>query len=257
MPHARRGGASGHGRPRSTAAGWTSRPGADPGRDANDADAVDVRDARARARPSRGGARLPGRPRHAHADVRRAADAHLGRTVVDGRAGDRQIFNHRWDDPATFLQTRDDSRARDRRPDRRPTQSGCAGRPQPARHRIRSRPHLRPRIPPRSGRFLRGHEIPLSGHRRTGNHPLHALARRPDHQLRGDRDDRYAGPGGDQSRRGSAPDAGLAPGCRRDARWRGRRVLRRRARGVASGGVCSRLAGTSSGSTSRSTGCWR
>ena len=30
--------------------------------------------------------------------------SHLGRTVVDGRAGDRRIFNHRWDDPATFLQ---------------------------------------------------------------------------------------------------------------------------------------------------------
>jgi lactate racemase len=30
--------------------------------------------------------------------------AHVGRTVVDGRAGDRRIFNHRWDDPATFVQ---------------------------------------------------------------------------------------------------------------------------------------------------------
>lgn len=27
----------------------------------------------------------------------------VGRTVVDGRAGDRRIFNHRWDDPATFV----------------------------------------------------------------------------------------------------------------------------------------------------------
>jgi nickel-dependent lactate racemase len=27
---------------------------------------------------------------------------HIGRTVIDGRAGDRRIFNHRWDDPATF-----------------------------------------------------------------------------------------------------------------------------------------------------------
>jgi nickel-dependent lactate racemase len=26
----------------------------------------------------------------------------IGRTVVDGRAGDRRIFNHRWHDPATF-----------------------------------------------------------------------------------------------------------------------------------------------------------
>ena len=26
----------------------------------------------------------------------------VGRTVVDGRAGDRRIFNHRWDDPASF-----------------------------------------------------------------------------------------------------------------------------------------------------------
>ena len=28
--------------------------------------------------------------------------AHVGRPVVNGRAGARQIFNHRWDDPATF-----------------------------------------------------------------------------------------------------------------------------------------------------------
>jgi lactate racemase len=28
---------------------------------------------------------------------------HLGRAVWDGRAGDRRIFNHRWDDPATFV----------------------------------------------------------------------------------------------------------------------------------------------------------
>ena len=28
----------------------------------------------------------------------------VGRRVQDGRAGDRRIFNHRWDDPATFLQ---------------------------------------------------------------------------------------------------------------------------------------------------------
>jgi nickel-dependent lactate racemase len=26
----------------------------------------------------------------------------VGRTVVDGRAGERRIFNHRWDDPASF-----------------------------------------------------------------------------------------------------------------------------------------------------------
>ena len=28
--------------------------------------------------------------------------AHVGRTVIDGRAGERRIFNHRWDDPATY-----------------------------------------------------------------------------------------------------------------------------------------------------------
>jgi len=27
---------------------------------------------------------------------------HVGRPVVNGRAGERRIFNHRWDDPATF-----------------------------------------------------------------------------------------------------------------------------------------------------------
>jgi nickel-dependent lactate racemase len=29
---------------------------------------------------------------------------HIGRPVVQGRAGDRRIFNHRWDDPATFVE---------------------------------------------------------------------------------------------------------------------------------------------------------
>ena len=29
---------------------------------------------------------------------------HLGRRVVDGRAGSRRIFNHRWNDPSTFLE---------------------------------------------------------------------------------------------------------------------------------------------------------
>lgn len=29
---------------------------------------------------------------------------HLGRPVVNGRAGERRVFNHRWDDPATFAQ---------------------------------------------------------------------------------------------------------------------------------------------------------
>jgi nickel-dependent lactate racemase len=30
--------------------------------------------------------------------------AHVGRAVENGRAGSRRIFNHRWDDPATFAQ---------------------------------------------------------------------------------------------------------------------------------------------------------
>ena len=28
---------------------------------------------------------------------------HVGKAVVDGKAGDRRIFNHRWDDPSTFV----------------------------------------------------------------------------------------------------------------------------------------------------------
>jgi lactate racemase len=32
-----------------------------------------------------------------------ALSRHVGRPVVDGRAGERRIFNHRWDDPATFV----------------------------------------------------------------------------------------------------------------------------------------------------------
>jgi len=30
--------------------------------------------------------------------------AHVGQTVVNGRAGARRIFNHRWDDPSTYAQ---------------------------------------------------------------------------------------------------------------------------------------------------------
>lgn len=30
--------------------------------------------------------------------------AHVGRTVINGRAGARNIFNHRWDDPTTYAQ---------------------------------------------------------------------------------------------------------------------------------------------------------
>jgi nickel-dependent lactate racemase len=28
---------------------------------------------------------------------------HVGQPVIDGRAGERRIFNHRWDDPSTFV----------------------------------------------------------------------------------------------------------------------------------------------------------
>ena len=39
-----------------------------------------------------------------HAPMSDAAlSAHIGRPVAGGRAGDRRIFNHRWDDPSTFL----------------------------------------------------------------------------------------------------------------------------------------------------------
>ena len=34
----------------------------------------------------------------------RQLSALVGRPVVDGRAGTRRIFNHRWDDPATFVE---------------------------------------------------------------------------------------------------------------------------------------------------------
>ena len=36
----------------------------------------------------------------------------VGRPVVDGRAGTRRIFNHRWDDPATFAHSGRFPRAR-------------------------------------------------------------------------------------------------------------------------------------------------
>jgi nickel-dependent lactate racemase len=39
-----------------------------------------------------------------HAPMSDAAlSRHVGRTVVDGRAGSHRIFNHQWDDPATFV----------------------------------------------------------------------------------------------------------------------------------------------------------
>jgi nickel-dependent lactate racemase len=39
-----------------------------------------------------------------HAPMSDAAlSRHVGRTVVDGRTGSHRIFNHQWDDPATFV----------------------------------------------------------------------------------------------------------------------------------------------------------
>ena len=108
----------------------------------------------------------------------------VGRPVVGGRAGARRIFNHRWDDPATFeelgtipanvVEEVTGGRLSRRR----------AGGTEPPRYRVRPRPDLRSRVPARSRRLLRRHQVPVPGDCRAGDHPLHALARRADHELR-------------------------------------------------------------------------
>ena len=140
---------------------------------------------RARARPARGGARLSRRARHAHADERRAAQPRSsGGRSSTAAPGDRRIFNHRWDDPATFatlgtIPAREiDELSLGR------SEAGRAGRAQPAGRRVRPRAHLRPGVSARGRRLLGRHEVPLPGHRRARDHPLHALAGRAHHELR-------------------------------------------------------------------------
>ena len=89
----------------------------------------------------------------------------VGRTVVDGRAGDRRIFNHRWDDPATFATLGTIPASHDRGAQPRPAEAARHGRAQSPRRRIRPRPYLRTRLPSRGGRVFWRHEVSVSRHR--------------------------------------------------------------------------------------------
>ena len=134
----------------------------------------------------------------------------VGRQVVDGRTGRSQIFNHNWSDPATFatlgtIPAREIAELTRWPPGRR-----RAGRAQSSGRRVRPRPHLRAGVPARGRGVLRRHEVPVSGYRRAGDHPLHPLARRADHQPRDDRHDRHARAARDRSRRAAARSPALA-----------------------------------------------
>ena len=162
----------------------------------------------------------------------------------------RRIFNHRWDDPATLRDARDDSGRRDRGADRRSAEPRRAGRPEPP-SRVRPRHHLRAGLPARGGRLLRRDEVPLPGHRRRRDHPLHALARRAHHQLRRHRHEGHAGARGHRPCGALLDRAAVAPRAGRDARGRRGRLLRRPARGLVARRPSSRRSATSSGSTAR------
>ncbi len=161
----------------------------------------------------------------------------VGQRVHGGRAGGRQIFNHRWDDPATFLQLGTiPAREISDLTGGRLTQDVPV-----ALNRLVTEYHhvlvCGPVFPHEVVGFSGGTKYLLPGHRRTGDHPLHALARSTHHQLRGDRHHGHAGQGGDRPRGCAASDATFAVVAGRDARWCRGRVLRRRSRDVASGGV--------------------
>ena len=108
--------------------------------------------ARARARSSCGGARLSRRARDAHPDERRGVDAPSrppGRERHGGTAARLQSPVGRSLD---VREPGHDSRARDRRPHGGPPRTGCPGRAQPARRRVRPRDHLRTGLPARGRR---------------------------------------------------------------------------------------------------------
>ena len=157
------------GRARAPAARRQARARAHPRRHAHDADAADVR-----RRSSASSA-----PRVAALDFLVALGTHtpmsdeqlsrlVGRPVVDGRAGARRIFNHRWDDPgdvrrrsARFRRARSPTSAGGR------LESGRPGRAEPPGRRVRPRAHLRAGLSARSRRVLGRHQVPVSRHRRA------------------------------------------------------------------------------------------
>ena len=202
-------------------------------------DAADVRSAGSRARPARRRARFSRRARHPLADDRRAAQP-------PSRAAGRQ--RPRRHAPGSSITagttrprspTRHDSGARDRRSHRRAARRGRARRAQPARRRVRPRAHLRPGVSARGRGVFRRDEVSLPGDRGAADHSFHALARRADHELRGDRHGGHAGARRHQSCGVAARHPRLAPRARRRARRRGRAFLRRRQGRVAAGGGLS------------------
>ena len=79
----------------------------------------------------------------------------VGRSVVDGRAGERRIFNHRWDDPASFatlgtIPAREIEELTSGRLSR-----DVDGGAEPAAARLRPRARLRSGVSARGGRASR------------------------------------------------------------------------------------------------------
>ena len=193
-----------------------------------------------------------------HAPMSDAAlSKHVGRTVVNGLAGSRRIFNHRWDDPSTFLTLGSIPAADVAALTEGRLREADPGRAEPARRRVRPRPHLRACVPARSRRVLGRDQVPLPGHRRARNHPLHALARRAPDELQGHRHRGHTcahdhRPGG-----GSPVDTVVSARARGDTprAWPARTAATCTRRG-ARPHRCQ-PAGTSSGSIGRSSACCR
>ena len=185
-----------------------------------------------------------------------ALSEHLGFAVVNGEehgvAGGSRVFNHMWSDPATFrhIGTIPASEIRT-------LSGGRLDQDVPValnRADLRLRPDRDPRpgVSARGRGLLRRQQVFLPRHRGGGSHQLHALARRPHHQLRGDRLGIHAGARGDRSRRIDGHRAHGVLRAGRDQGWRRGLVLCRRARPPGSMRLPCRRSGTSCGSTSHS-----
>ena len=120
---------------------------------------------------------------------------------------------------------RDDSRRRDRGDHRRPARSRtCPSRSTGSPSNTTTSSSAGRCFRTRSSGFSGGTKYLFPGIAAPGDHPLHALARRAHHELRGHRHDRHGGARGDRSRRGAARHAAVAAGARRHPPRRGRHV---------------------------------
>ena len=138
---------------------------------------ADVLERVARRRMSR--ARLSGRARHAPADDRRAAVGALSaaRSSTDAAGGSR-MFNHRWDDPATFV-----TLGTIRRDEIAALTGGLLARDVPValNRLVLEYDHIvicGPVFPHEVVGFSGGTKYFCPGHRGPGHHRFHALARR-------------------------------------------------------------------------------